>query len=78
LPADGFHDEVRGFAVELAKGPPLVYRNIKRAVYGSLHGTLDEGLTREVDGQIECIGSTDFVEGISAFLQKRAPAFKGE
>lgn len=78
LPHEGFHDAVWSFASELAQGPPLVYRNIKRAVYGSLNSTLDEGLGREVEGQLECVQSSDFVEGISAFLQKRPPQFKGK
>lgn len=78
LPADGFFEAVHEAASQLAKGPPLVYRNIKNAVYASLDSSLDEALAREAEGQAQCVSSKDFVEGISAFLQKRDPEFRGE
>jgi len=78
LPAEGFEAAVHDFAVKLAKGPPLVMRRIKRAVYASLDGDLDAALDREAEGQLQLLGSADFVEGVSAFLQKRDPVFGGK
>lgn len=77
-PVDGFADRVRELAARLAAGPPLAHRHIKAAVRASLDGDLDAALEREVAGQLECLGSRDFVEGVSAFLQKRAPRFTGK
>ncbi len=78
LPTDGFDAAVRDAAQRLAKGPPIPYRNIKRAVYDGLDGTLDAALDREAAGQLECLKSADFVEGAAAFLQKRDPTFRGK
>jgi 2-(1,2-epoxy-1,2-dihydrophenyl)acetyl-CoA isomerase len=66
------------FARALAKGPPRALGLIKQAVYASLHGSLDEALDREATGQLQCLQSRDFVEGMQAFLTKREPSFTGE
>jgi len=68
---------VAELADRLAKGPPLVYRHIKRAVYASLDGDLAAALDREATGQLQLLGSNDFAEGITAFFQKREPKFTG-
>jgi 2-(1,2-epoxy-1,2-dihydrophenyl)acetyl-CoA isomerase len=68
----------RELARRLAAGPPLAYARIKRAVYGAQSLTLDEALDVEREGQLELLRSRDFVEGVTAFLQKREPVFRGE
>ena len=77
-PAAELMARVGELADRLAKGPPLVYRAFKRAVYASLDGDLDAALDREARGQLQLLGSRDFAEGITAFLQKRAPTFEGK
>ena len=66
------------FAARVAKGPPMALRLIKRAVWASLEGSLDEALDREAAGQLQCLQSRDFVEGMQAFLTKREPVFRGD
>jgi 2-(1,2-epoxy-1,2-dihydrophenyl)acetyl-CoA isomerase len=61
----------------IASGPPLVHRAVKRAVYASLDGDLAAALDREATGQLQLLGSHDFREGVTAFLQKREPKFEG-
>ncbi len=64
-------------ADRIAAGPPLVHRFVKRAVYAGLDGDLSAALDREATGQLQLLGSDDFVEGVTAFLQKRDPRFRG-
>ena len=60
----------------LADGPALATRNAKRLVRESLSRTLSEQLDAEALSFAACAGTPDFVEGITAFLQKRAPQFR--
>jgi 2-(1,2-epoxy-1,2-dihydrophenyl)acetyl-CoA isomerase len=70
-------DQAWTFAKALAKGPPLVLRLVKEAAYASLSTGLDDALDREARGQLQCLQSRDFVEGVAAFLGKREPRFSG-
>jgi 2-(1,2-epoxy-1,2-dihydrophenyl)acetyl-CoA isomerase len=65
-------------ADRFAKGPPLVHRLVKRAVYAGLDGDLATALEREGAGQMQLLASADFREGVTAFLQKREPSFQGK
>jgi enoyl-CoA hydratase/carnithine racemase len=60
-------------ARRLASGPPLAYRAIKRSVYASLSDSFEGALQRELENQLQLLGTADFIEGFMAFLQKRAP-----
>lgn len=62
----------------IAAGPPLVLREIKRAVWAGLSAPLDAALEREVKGQLSLLRSQDFMEGVAAFLGKRPPVFTGQ
>jgi len=70
--------EVNSLAKKLTKGPPVAYRKLKEAVLASLTTNLDDALAIEVKGQVECLKTSDFLEGVSAFFQKREPEFRGE
>ena len=72
-----FADDVAAFAAKLAEGPGLAYRLTKQAVAQSLQNDLQTQLDLEAKLQREAGFSRDFVEGIAAFREKRAPRFEG-
>jgi 2-(1,2-epoxy-1,2-dihydrophenyl)acetyl-CoA isomerase len=59
----------------LAEGPVLAIRNAKRLVRESLARSLSEQLNAEALSFGACAGTADFVEGITAFLDKRPAQF---
>jgi enoyl-CoA hydratase/carnithine racemase len=65
-------------AHQLAKGPPLAFAEMKRAVREGLGGTIDKALRLEKEGQLRCLRSNDGFEGIAAWVQKREPTFQGK
>jgi 2-(1,2-epoxy-1,2-dihydrophenyl)acetyl-CoA isomerase len=75
---DWFEDEVQKIAQELAEKPPLALALAKRTLAASLDSGLDAMLAAEGERQLRCFRSADAKEGISAFNEKRKPAFRGE
>jgi 2-(1,2-epoxy-1,2-dihydrophenyl)acetyl-CoA isomerase len=71
-------DEARALAKQLAAGPTKGYGLLKKALNASEGSSLDAQLDLERDLQREAGFSEDYREGVSAFLQKRAPQFKGK
>lgn len=76
-PAADFHDHVMARARHLATGPTVAYEQLKTAIRGSLENSLDEQLALEAKLQAVCGETYDFKEGVAAFLEKRAPHYKG-
>jgi enoyl-CoA hydratase / 3-hydroxyacyl-CoA dehydrogenase len=68
-------DTTLSWARKLASQAPIAIGEIKKR---SLQPDLDEGLRTEAEGFARAFGSEDAREGISAFLQKRRPEFKGK
>jgi 2-(1,2-epoxy-1,2-dihydrophenyl)acetyl-CoA isomerase len=70
--------EATAAARSLAAGPTRGYALIKKALYASDGNLLDAQLDLERDLQREAGYSEDYREGVSAFMQKRKPVFKGK
>src|SRR3954469_7456740 len=74
---EAFDDEVRALTQRLASGPTKSYAGTKRQLNHWLYQGMDSQLELEADIQQEMAASGDFVEGVTAFLQKRAAGFSG-
>jgi enoyl-CoA hydratase / 3-hydroxyacyl-CoA dehydrogenase len=68
-------DTALAWARKLAGQAPLAIEQIKRV---SARGDLDAGIEAEKEGFARVFVSDDAREGISAFLQKRKPHFRGK
>jgi 2-(1,2-epoxy-1,2-dihydrophenyl)acetyl-CoA isomerase len=66
------------FAEELARGPTLAYRGVKRLLIDSAVAGLEEQMGRETETICATAWTKDAREGIAAFVEKRAPKFTGE
>jgi 2-(1,2-epoxy-1,2-dihydrophenyl)acetyl-CoA isomerase len=77
VPAAELEAEAFALADRLAQGPTRSYAGTKRQLNAWLYEGIDEQLELEASIQREQAATDDFVEGVMAFLQKRAAAFKG-
>lgn len=69
--------ETIAFAKELGQGPTRAIALTKQAIYKGMEGSLEQALEFEACIQEEAGKTFDFLEGISAFSQKRKPVFQG-
>lgn len=77
VPDEAFDAHWRGRAAHLAKGPTKAYAAAKEALRKSFENTLEDQLVLEAQLQGQCGKTRDFQEGVTAFLDKRAPQYEG-
>jgi 2-(1,2-epoxy-1,2-dihydrophenyl)acetyl-CoA isomerase len=69
--------QARALAAQLADGPTRAYALIKQALYASSSNSIEQQLTLEAALQREAGKTSDFAEGVTAFLEKRTARFSG-
>ena len=75
--ADQLLNHVRDMALHLASFAPFVPHFMKAMVHQGMEGSLASALAMEKFAQGALVQTEDKTEGISAFLEKRTPTFKG-
>ena len=77
FPDDQLMDEAEALVAQLALGPTRSYAGSKRALNQMIYGDIDSQLDLEADIQHQLARTDDFIEGVSAFVEKREASFKG-
>ena len=77
VPHDELLPTVAQVAGKMARNPTGVISLAKRSIYRSLSSDFEAAMELETAAQMECFRSDDFLEGVTAFIEKRPPRFKG-
>jgi len=76
-PEEEFERGWQAFAASLASGPTRAFALTKSLMNAASHTSLDEQLDLEMSAQSKAGATADHLEGVQAFLAKRAPRFGG-
>ena len=78
VPKAELQEETVALARKLADGPPVVLKLAKELLNSGTQVHSDAWLKMETEAFGVVLGTGDAKEGVSAFLSKRRPKFKGE
>jgi 2-(1,2-epoxy-1,2-dihydrophenyl)acetyl-CoA isomerase len=77
VPAEEVLAEAQALAARLAAGPTAAYRAVKTVLATAATDSLEDTLALEARLQSELGKTSDHLEAVSAFMEKRAPQFTG-
>jgi 2-(1,2-epoxy-1,2-dihydrophenyl)acetyl-CoA isomerase len=77
VPHEELMKATRELALRIARGPSVAVELIKKGVYKGAVNDLESQLDFETLAQRICFQTEDFKEGMTSFLEKRPPEFKG-
>jgi len=75
VPYAELDETVDKLAAKLLRAPGMAIEKIKAGLNHSLQSDLAQALEFEAVNQASCFHSPDFIEGVSAFVEKRRPVF---
>jgi 2-(1,2-epoxy-1,2-dihydrophenyl)acetyl-CoA isomerase len=77
VPAAELSAQTQRIASRLAQGPTLAYAEAKRLLNRSLQSSIETQMEEELQAFARCAATSDLAEGVTAFVEKRKPLFKG-
>jgi 2-(1,2-epoxy-1,2-dihydrophenyl)acetyl-CoA isomerase len=77
VPADELDEVVANVAQRIAAGPPIALSMTKRMLDNAATSSLAQALETEAIAQNVNLGTSDMMEALKAFSQKRPPEFRG-
>ncbi|HXG93017.1 MAG TPA: enoyl-CoA hydratase [Blastocatellia bacterium] len=78
VPFEELDSTVDEIAARLAAAPAIAIAKIKQGLNHGERSDLASALEFEAVNQSDCFHSEDFLEGVTAFIEKRKPVFKGK
>ena len=78
VPKAKLQEETVALAKRLADGPPVALKLAKETINFGTQVPLDVGLKLEAEAFGIALSTKDVMEGVSAFMSKRKPEFKGK
>lgn len=76
--SDEFEERASEFVDQIATGPTVAFRHMKRLVGEGLDKDIDRAVTDEAVAQGVVFETDDHEEGVNAFLEDRDPEFEGK
>jgi len=77
VPQEKLGEEVNQLAETIASKSPLIIKLVKKVINRGMYTDLAAGLAYEKANFALCFATEDHIEGVTAFLEKRKPEFKG-
>jgi enoyl-CoA hydratase/carnithine racemase len=78
VPDEKLAEEAFAWAARIAAGPPIALRFMKENLNRAVDEDLDTCLRYEADRMVRGAQTDDYTEAVSAYAEKRTPAFKGK
>jgi len=69
-------EDTMKMAQKIASGPAQSYKHMKELLYQSEFTDFEAYVEKEIEAQIHCGELPDFIEGVSAFVEKRKSKFE--
>ena len=77
VPDAALEDRTAELAARLASGPTVAYANAKKLFNSVHHLSMESQLQMEAERMADSMTTEDHTEGVTAFMEKRKPQFKG-